>query len=97
MRKQKDRRRIWGANTRNFLARLGPGLITGASDDDPSGVATHSQSGSRFGYSLLWTMAFSYPLMIAIQETSARIGRIIGHGIATNPARHYPIGFYRPW
>jgi hypothetical protein len=59
---------------RNFLARLGPGLIAGASDDDPSGIATYSQSGSRFGYSLLWTMPFSYPLMIAIQEISARIG-----------------------
>ena len=75
MRKLKGRKRTGRTNSRNFLARLGPGLITGASDDDPSGIATYSQSGSRFGYSLLWTMAFSYPLMIAVQEISARIGR----------------------
>ena len=92
MRQQKGRKRTGGTNTRNFLARLGPGLITGASDDDPSGIATYSQSGSRFGYSLLWTMAFSYPLMIAIQEISARIGRTTGRGIAANLARHYPNG-----
>jgi Mn2+/Fe2+ NRAMP family transporter len=67
-------------------------LITGASDDDPSGIATYSQSGSRFGYSLLWTMVFSYPLMIAIQEISARIGRTTGRGIVANLARHYPNG-----
>ena len=90
MRKQKGRKLTGRTNTRNFLARLGPGLITGASDDDPSGIATYSQSGSRFGYSLLWTMAFSYPLMIAIQEISARIGRTTGRGIAANLARHYP-------
>jgi Mn2+/Fe2+ NRAMP family transporter len=57
MRKQ-ARKHIVRPNIRNFLARLGPGLITGASDDDPSGIATYSQSGSRFGYSLLWTMVF---------------------------------------
>jgi Mn2+/Fe2+ NRAMP family transporter len=90
MRKLKGRKYTGRTNTRNFLARLGPGLITGASDDDPSGNATYSQSGSRFGYSLLWTMAFSYPLMIAIQEINARIGRTTGHGIAANLARHYP-------
>ena len=92
MRKQKGRKRTGRTNTRSFLARLGPGLITGASDDDPSGIATYSQSGSRFGYSLLWTMAFSCPLMIAIQEISARIGRTTGRGIAANLARHYPNG-----
>jgi Natural resistance-associated macrophage protein len=72
--RKKARKHIVRPNIRNFLARLGPGLITGASDDDPSGIATYSQSGSRFGYSLLWTMVFSYPLMVAIQEISARIG-----------------------
>jgi len=92
MRKRKGRKRTGRTNTRNFLAGLGPGLITGASDDDPSGIATYSQSGSRFGYSLLWTMVFSYPLMIAIQEISARIGRTTGRGIAANLARHYPNG-----
>ena len=72
------------------LLRLpGPGLITGASDDDPSGIATYSQAGAAFGYSLLWTMAFSLPLMITMQEISARIGRVTGRGIAGNIRRNY--------
>ena len=75
---------------RNFLHTLGPGLITGASDDDPSGIATYSQVGAQFGYSILWTMLFSYPLMGAIQEISARIGRVTGHGIAGNLRLYYP-------
>ncbi len=69
---------------------MGPGLITGASDDDPSGIATYSQVGARFGYGLAWTLLFSYPLMCAIQEISARIGRVTGYGIAGNLRRHYP-------
>ncbi len=69
---------------------LGPGLITGASDDDPSGIATYSQAGAQFGYGLLWTLVLSYPLMAAIQEISARIGRVTGMGIAGNLRRHYP-------
>jgi NRAMP (natural resistance-associated macrophage protein)-like metal ion transporter len=69
---------------------LGPGLITGASDDDPSGIATYSQVGAQFGYGLAWTLLFSYPLMVAIQEISARIGRVTGYGIAGNLRRHYP-------
>jgi len=73
----------------SFLERLGPGLITGASDDDPSGIATYSQAGAAFGFSLLWTMVFSFPLMCAIQEISARIGRVTGRGIAGNLRRHY--------
>src|SRR5579883_3335882 len=73
-----------------LLARLGPGLVTGAADDDPSGIATYSQVGAQFGYELGWTMLFSYPLMAAIQEISARIGCVTGHGIATNLRRHYP-------
>jgi len=72
------------------LLKLGPGLITGASDDDPSGIATYSQMGAQFGYGMLWTMFFSYPLMAAIQEISARIGRVTGHGIAANLRQHYP-------
>ncbi len=71
---------------------LGPGLITGASDDDPSGIATYSQAGAQFGYSMVWVMLFTWPLMAAIQEISARIGRVTGHGIAGNIRRHYP-----PW
>ena len=69
---------------------LGPGLITGASDDDPSGIATYSQVGAQFGFNLAWTMVFSWPLMCAIQEISARIGRVTGRGIAGNLKRHYP-------
>ena len=75
-----------------FLDALGPGLITGASDDDPSGIATYSQAGAQFGYGLGWTLVLSYPLMVAIQLISARIGRVTGHGIAGNIRRYYP-----PW
>ena len=71
---------------------LGPGLVTGAADDDPSGIATYSQVGAQFGYGLAWTLVFSYPLMAAIQEISARIGRVTGLGIAGNLRR-----YYSPW
>jgi NRAMP (natural resistance-associated macrophage protein)-like metal ion transporter len=64
-------------------------LITGASDDDPSGIATYSQAGAAYGFTLLWTMVFSWPLMCAIQEISARIGRVTGRGIAGNIRRYY--------
>src|SRR5437763_15313946 len=72
-----------------FFQKLGPGLVTGASDDDPSGIGTYSQVGAQFGYSLLWTMVLSYPLMAAIQEISARIGRVTGVGIAANLRKNY--------
>jgi NRAMP (natural resistance-associated macrophage protein)-like metal ion transporter len=75
---------------KSLLSKLGPGLITGASDDDPSGIATYSQTGAQFGYSMMWLMLFSYPLMIAIQEICARIGRVTGVGIAGNMRKHYP-------
>src|SRR5215471_7769476 len=75
---------------RRFLEKLGPGLVTGASDDDPSGIATYSQVGAQFGYALLWTMLLSYPLMAAIQEISARIGRVTGGGLAANLRKNYP-------
>jgi NRAMP (natural resistance-associated macrophage protein)-like metal ion transporter len=74
----------------SFLKKLGPGLITGASDDDPSGIATYSQAGAQFGYGLGWTLILSYPLMSAIQEASARLGRITGRGLATNLRKHCP-------
>ena len=74
-----------------LLQILGPGLITGASDDDPSGIATYSQVGAQFGNGLAWTLIFSYPLMVAIQMISARIGRVTGFGIAGNLRRHYPV------
>jgi NRAMP (natural resistance-associated macrophage protein)-like metal ion transporter len=73
-----------------LLSVLGPGLITGASDDDPSGIATYSQAGSQLGYGITWTMLFSYPLMVVIQEISARIGRTTGRGIAGNVRRYCP-------
>src|SRR5437588_11723354 len=69
---------------------LGPGLITGASDDDPSAIATYSQAGAQFGFAISWTMLFSYPLMVAIQRISAQIGRTTGKGIAGNIRQHYP-------
>ncbi len=75
---------------KGLLARLGPGLITGASDDDPSGIATYSQAGAQFGYAMCWVMLFCFPLMAAIQEISARIGRVTGQGIAGNIREHYP-------
>jgi NRAMP (natural resistance-associated macrophage protein)-like metal ion transporter len=74
---------------RDFLRTLGPGLITGASDDDPSGIGTYSQAGAQLGYGIGWTMLLTFPLMAAIQEISARVGRVTGHGIAGNVCRHY--------
>jgi NRAMP (natural resistance-associated macrophage protein)-like metal ion transporter len=75
-----------------LLKSLGPGLVTGAADDDPSGIATYSQVGAQFGYGLAWTMLFSFPLMAVIQAVSARIGCVTGYGIARNLRRHYS-----PW
>ena len=72
--------------------KLGPGLITGAADDDPSGIATYSQVGAGFGYGILWTAFFTFPLMVGIQIVSARIGRVTGHGLAANIRKHYS-----PW
>ena len=71
---------------------LGPGLITGASDDDPSGIATYSQAGAQFGFNTGWTLLVSWPLMCAVQEISARIGRVTGRGLAANVQQHYPNG-----
>src|SRR5471030_2208124 len=73
-----------------LLQIMGPGLITGASDDDPSGIATYSQAGAQFGYAMGWTLLFSYPLMAAIQQISAKIGRVTGKGIAGNLRSNYP-------
>jgi NRAMP (natural resistance-associated macrophage protein)-like metal ion transporter len=78
------------AERKGLWAQLGPGLITGASDDDPSGIATYSQAGAQFGTSMCWVMLFCYPLMCAIQEISARIGRVTGRGIAGNLREYYP-------
>ena len=75
---------------RKALKIFGPGLVTGAADDDPSGIATYSSVGAQFGYGMLWTMPLIYPFMAAIQEISARLGRVTGNGIAGNMRRFYP-------
>ena len=72
------------------LARLGPGLITGVADDDPSGIATYSQAGAQFGLNMLWTMPLAYPLMAAIQIMCAQIGRATGKGLAANIKSAFP-------
>jgi NRAMP (natural resistance-associated macrophage protein)-like metal ion transporter len=72
------------------VKQLGPGLITGAADDDPSGIATYSQAGAQFGYSMLWTVLFTYPLMVSIQMVSARLGCITGRGLAANVKAVFP-------
>lgn len=78
------------SRARAFLKSLGPGLITGAADDDPSGIGTHSQIGAQFGYGLSWTFVLSFPLMVSIQQVAAEIGCVTGAGIARNLRRHYP-------
>ena len=83
------RRAARGTARKGLLGRLGPGLITGASDDDPSGIATYSQTGAQFGYTMCWVILFCFPLMVAIQEISARMGRVTGQGIAGNIRAHY--------
>ncbi|NUX52575.1 NRAMP family divalent metal transporter [Paraburkholderia youngii] len=75
---------------RSWIRRLGPGLITGAADDDPSGIGTYSQAGAQFGFNLLWVILITYPLMTAIQLVSAQIGRVTGKGLASNIRAHYP-------
>ncbi|RZM01193.1 MAG: divalent metal cation transporter [Variovorax sp.] len=74
----------------SFLRHVGPGVVTGAADDDPSGIATYTQAGAQFGYGLLWTVFLSLPFMIAIQMVSARIGRVTGKGVAANLRDHMP-------
>jgi NRAMP (natural resistance-associated macrophage protein)-like metal ion transporter len=73
-----------------FLRILGPGVVTGAADDDPSGLATYSQAGAQFGLQLPWTMFFTYPLMTAVQEACMRIGAVTGRGLAAVIREHYP-------
>src|SRR5476651_2914519 len=72
------------------IQKLGPGLITGASDDDPSGIGTYSQVGSQFGYGFLWTALFTFPLMVAVQESWARIALHTGVGLGTSLRRKFP-------
>lgn len=77
-------------NIRNFFKKLGPGVITGASDDDPAGIAIYSQAGAQAGYGLLWTALFTFPLMTAIQEMCARIGIVTGRGLIGAMKKNYP-------
>lgn len=74
----------------SWLGQLGPGLVTGAADDDPSGIATYSQAGAQFGYALGWTVVLTYPLMVAVQMISARLGRVTGRGLADNIRANFP-------
>jgi NRAMP (natural resistance-associated macrophage protein)-like metal ion transporter len=83
-------RKLSPPSLRRSLKLLGPGLITGAADDDPSGIATYSQAGAQFGYAMLWTVAFTLPLMAAIQIVSARIGFVTGRGLAANVKERFP-------
>ncbi|MFZ1907610.1 MAG: divalent metal cation transporter [Burkholderiales bacterium] len=84
------------AELRLWLRKLGPGLITGAADDDPSGIGTYSQAGAQFGFATLWTLLLTYPLMVGIQLVSARIGLVTGHGVAANIRRLYPRWVLQP-
>jgi NRAMP (natural resistance-associated macrophage protein)-like metal ion transporter len=82
--------RHFGRKLIDSVEDLGPGVVTGAADDDPSGIATYSQAGAQFGYGLLWTQVLSYPLMVAIQLVSAHIGRVTGSGLAKNLIHVFP-------
>src|ERR1700710_1695356 len=75
---------------KKFFSMLGPGLITGASDDDPSGIATYTQAGAQFGYATLWTAVLTFPLMAAIQGMCARIGIVTSQGLTVTLKKHYP-------
>src|SRR4030081_1514225 len=75
---------------RRYLAQLGPGLVTGAADDDPSGISTYSVAGAALGYSVLWTALFSFPLMAAVQLMCARLGMVTGQGLGGVVRKHYP-------
>ena len=82
--------RLWERLKSHPLARVGPGLITGVADDDPSGIATYSQAGAQFGLNMLWTMPVCYPLMSAVQSMCGRIGRVTGKGLAANIKLAFP-------
>jgi len=81
---------LWRRVKKHPLAKVGPGLVTGVADDDPSGIATYSQAGAQFGLNMLWTMPLAYPLMSAIQSMCAQIGRVTGKGLAANIRTAFP-------
>ncbi|MGH8851070.1 MAG: NRAMP family divalent metal transporter [Casimicrobiaceae bacterium] len=82
-------RRALRSKPHRWWRDLGPGVITGAADDDPSGIATYSEAGAQFGFQLGWTVVLTFPLMVGVQLISARIGRVTGHGLASNIRRHF--------
>ena len=90
LRRAKGPRALWDRLKEHPLARVGPGLITGVADDDPSGIATYSQAGAQFGLNMLWTMPLCFPLMAAIQSMCANIGRVTGKGLAANIKSAFP-------
>jgi len=90
MRKKANNKKSDPSKIKRFLKILGPGLITGASDDDPSGIATYSQAGAKFGLATLWTALITFPLMTALQEMCARIGIVTSQGLTTNIRNNYP-------
>ncbi|HYM18941.1 MAG TPA: divalent metal cation transporter [Micropepsaceae bacterium] len=90
---QTRRHALKAPNLRGLIRKLGPGVITGAADDDPSGIATYSQVGAQFGYSLGWTVVLTTPLMAAVQEIAARIGRVTGAGLGAALGKHTPAWF----
>ena len=90
MRKKANNKKSNPSKIKRFLKILGPGLITGASDDDPSGIATYSQAGAKFGLATLWTALITFPLMAALQEMCARIGIVTSQGLTTNIRNNYP-------
>src|SRR5579871_7010385 len=79
-----------GRRWRHLLGILGPGLVTGAADDDPSGIATYSQTGAQFGYGQLWTILLMLPMMVAVQQMCAAIGLVTGKGLAGVIRARYP-------
>ena len=90
MRNKAENKKSHPSKIKRFLKILGPGLITGASDDDPSGIATYSQAGAKFGLATLWTALITFPLMAALQEMCARIGIVTSQGLTTNIRNNYP-------
>src|SRR5262245_40909282 len=85
------------SSARRLFRMFGPGLVTGAADDDPSGIATYSQVGAQFGYALSWTMFLTSPFMIAIQTVTARIGAVTGRGLAANLGKEMPATAHRQY
>src|SRR4026208_255024 len=90
MRNKRGNKKTRPSPIKRFFKILGPGIITGASDDDPSGIATYSQAGAKFGLATLWTALITFPLMAAIQEMCARIGIVTSKGLTSNIRSNYP-------